>query len=176
MQDKMADFGMEADPMDTDGVEFEEPAKPNTLPANIRKDLDTVSGPDVKWHNLPETPGYRQVIGAFGPLFRSFGMDPKQTKVSTTLTSGEADMRKLVAHLNNSAVKDDKFSLEAFDINPEEYHIEGALMYHMAGETYMVIKEKMGQGINYYVYSAPDGGKRSKTAVGSDKAPQGRIR
>lgn len=169
LQQKMADAGIEADDDDFDmGAIEQTPQEPNTLPANIRKDMATVDAPEINWHNLPETPGYRMVIGAFGPLFKSFGMNPKETKVSTTLTSGEADMRKLVAYLDKNAVKDDKFSLEAFDIDPENYHIEGALMYHMQGETYMVIRERLGQGINYYVYTAPDEGHRNTKGLDGD--------
>lgn len=176
LQQKMADAGMQADDDDFDmGAVEQKPQEPNTLPANIRKDMATVDEPQVTWHNLPDTPGYRMVIGAFGPLFKSFGMDPKQTKVSTTLTTGEADMRKLVAYLNNNATKDDKFSLEAFDIDPEHYHIEGALMYHMAGETYMVIKERLGQGINFYVYSAPDEGHRHTKGIEGGDADMKQI-
>ena len=158
MMQKMQDAGMDIDFGDFGDEDNAPPAPANTLPANIRKDLDTINGPNVNWHQLSDTPNYRMFVQAFAPLFKSFHMDIAKTKVVTTLTSEQADVQKLVAYLNNNAEKDDNFSLEAFDIDPAQYHIEGAVMYKMAGESYMVMQERLGNRTNWYVYSAPTQG------------------
>ena len=174
LQQKMADAGMDDHDFEIGDIDST-PQEPNTLPAQIRKDIDTIDAPNVNWHNLPETPGYRQVIGAFGPLFKSFGMNPANIKVSTTLTSGEADMQKLIAYIHKNGVKDDHFSLEAFDLDPELYHIDDAIMYHMEGETNMIIKERLGNSVNYYVYSASDEGHRNTKGISGNQPDMKRI-
>jgi hypothetical protein len=126
-----------------------------TLPATINTMPATMDA-DITWHKLTDLPNYRAVIGAFRPLFMNvLGMNPEQIKVATTLSTGIADMQKLIAYIGQNGQKDDNFSLEAFNIDPQLYHIENAYVYYMGNEVYLLLKEHLGSMTNYYVYSAP---------------------
>ena len=148
--------------------------QPNAL-AQIDKRVDMPFKPkeldlDIKWHQVRHLPGYaiKQIRGAFRPLFQNY-MDNQleEIEVATTLTSSPGDMQKLVQHIIENGKQFKDFSLEAFGIDPEVYHVEKAHMYKVNdGTTCMVIRERLGPMTNFYVYKGKTKGKSNKLGWG----------
>lgn len=152
-------------PIDVDDDDFgafgaggEEPPEHTTLPATTGG-LPAVLG-SLNWHAVTSLPGYRMWIGYFKDLFNNvFGMDEKKIKVATSLTSSEDDMKNLMGYIHKHGNKQDDFELEMFNLPREMFHISQGYVYHLDGDAFLVLEEKLGQSTNYYVYTAPNEGK-----------------
>ena len=119
------------------------PTEPDNLPATISTDVDTLGGElDINWHEVRSLPGYaiEQIRGAFRPLFQHLtGAELEDITVATTLdpSTSMEEMQQLIGGLDHHGIKEDNFSLEAFDIDPEIYHISQAYIYDMGGQRYL---------------------------------------
>ena len=152
----------------TDDSDFDqttiEPVEPENLPTVISKAVArTDQDLDVNWHKLSNLPGYaiKQIRGAFRPLFRSImNVELEDVSVATTLdpSTNALDMKKLIGAIGKSGIRDDNFSLKAFDIDPENYQIENAYVYNMGGWAFLILKENLMGTTNFYVYAGPGRG------------------
>jgi hypothetical protein len=136
----------------------------NQMPARIVDADDPGFTPNIEWHEVRNTPGFRvpQVRAAFEPLFREMlGAPLSQIKVATDLMdqrmggTGHRSMRALVSYIENHGVRRDDFNLEAFGIDPEIYNVDHAYVVHCDGNAFLLMRELHG-GANpkYYVYVA----------------------
>jgi len=138
-----------------------EPNTTENLPAVINKALSTKEfEPEITWHQLKNLPGYaiERIRGAFRPLFKSImGAPLENVSVTTTLdkSTNKEDIKNLIGYIGNYGIKDDSFSLEAFDIDPKQYKIEKAYKYSLNGITFLILKENLMGNKNYYIYAAP---------------------
>lgn len=162
----------------TVGVPEPKVVTPETLPAIISKGL-TAKGDkevkrkvDVNWMQLKQLPGYaiQQIRGAFRPLFDNImNCNLEDINVVTNIggLSSTGDIKQLAGYIAKYGIKDDSFSLEAFDIDPEIYHIEKAFVYNWEGVAYLLIEEHRGSAISWYVYAGPGRNTKINTAPAS---------
>lgn len=148
-------------PTPTPGIP--EPKIPTTLPALIsqavavKKEYKPMA--DINWHKISDLPGYAvsQIRGAFRPLFHHLtGRQLEEINVATTLTSGKQSIKELVGFLAKNGRKDDSFSLEAFDIDPDLYHVNRAYLYNWGGHNWFIMEERLMGMQNWYIYAAPE--------------------
>lgn len=149
-----------------------EPSKPvirnpDNLPAVINQDLidlnATANDPamNIKWEQVKDLPGYaiQQIRGAFRPLFRGlFNTELEKIWVATTLKSDDLGIKNMIGYIGKHGIKDDSFSLEAFNIDPKMYLVEQAHLYSWNGVSYLIIKENLMGMTNYYIYAGPGRG------------------
>lgn len=142
-----------------------DPKDPETLPAVISTDLDTIGGEvalkdiNLNWIEVRTLPGYaiQQIRGAFRPLFQHLtnaALEDISVAASFDPKTSLTDMKLFISWLDENGIKEDNFSLEAFNINPEEYHITQAYVYTVGDDRFLVLQESMGGMDNMYIYTA----------------------
>lgn len=152
----------------TDTVDVDAPAYDDVIPepkppgqdvATVGQAL-SMEGADVNlnWHDVSALPGYavEQIRGAFRPLFDSIISNQlEDIQVATTLggDSSEDDFRNFIGFIGHHGQKRDDFSLEAFGLDPQEYHVSKAQIFYLNGFNFFIMKEKMMGQSNWYVYS-----------------------
>ncbi len=156
-----------------DDIGVPEPTEPTTLPVTISQELSSEGfQPDINWHEVRNLPGYalQQIRGAFRPLFNQMmNAELEDVSVATTLDPQTSmdDMKSLIGFIGQHGIKEDNFSLEAFDIDPTQYNIKNAYIYDFDNFRFLLLEEELNGQINYYVYSAAGRG----TSLGSDDQP-----
>lgn len=152
-----------------------EPVRQNQLVAlNRLPDLvqrDTGQNVDISWHRISSLPGYlvNFIRGAFRPFFRhALGADLEDILMASTFPgagSSHHDIEMLWDFLLARGVVDDQFDLEAFGIDPEEYHVGEAHIVQLGGNAFFIMKERiggLGRHPNMYIYVAPGKGRETR--------------
>lgn len=149
----------------------------NKLPAIIKN--DTGNNVNIVWHPIPTLPNYavNKIRAAFRPLFNNFLKTPlEKISVATELPGTGTDPRSLNSLWNFLLAKgnvDDTFQLDAFGIDPRQYHIEDSHVVSFAGHKFLLLDERhpaMGQEIKY-IYVAP-GAAEDKTISNKRQDPK----
>lgn len=131
-----------------------------TLPA-------VVGGPrlTLTWHKITSLPGYvvNQIRDAFQPFFRDvLGADLNEISVATNLPgagTNSADLQRMWNFLVQRGRVDDQFDMEAFGIDPRQYHVENAHVVDFGGHKFFLMEEEHGHmGRFRYIYVAPGRG------------------